>query len=223
MPLFFQFPGDTTTYARDDEFMLWPSLLVAPNLEPGSVGRNVYLPAGADWFDASDARYVGGFDAPAAASLNHTPVFVRAGAIVPKGPVMQYADAQPLRDVRLHLYPGPDTTFALYEDDGISPRHLDGEYLETEITRRDLPRGFACRILRARAGWAPPGDRSGWLDAHAFEGRPSIVTVNGVAVPEVASEEALGQAAQGWVLLPGRRLIVRVADSAAPLNVEVLR
>jgi alpha-glucosidase len=47
-PLLFEFPDDETTYTADDEFLLGPSLLVAPISRPGIEHRHVYLPAG-EW------------------------------------------------------------------------------------------------------------------------------------------------------------------------------
>lgn len=48
------------------------------------------------------------------------PLFVRAGAIVPVGPVNQYVDEKPNAPLTMHVYTGADGTFSLYEDDGVS-------------------------------------------------------------------------------------------------------
>jgi hypothetical protein len=202
--------------------MLGPSLLVAPVLQEGAAARTVYLPAGTDWFDAyTDTRYIGGINASVAAPLERIPLFVRAGAVVPKGPAMQFADEQPLRDIRVQLYPGPETTFHLYEDDGASFDYARGAYLDTSITRRDTASGMSCRIERGSGAWSPPAGRSWWLELHAF-GAPSSVTANGASLAQAASEAALGTMSQGWVRRDDGRVIVRVADAATAIDVVVL-
>jgi alpha-glucosidase len=220
-PALFHFPFDLSTSQQDDEFMLGPSLLVAPVLQEGATSRTVYLPAGSDWLDAStDMRHAGGLNVTVDAPLNTIPVFVRAGAVIPKAPVMPYVDASPLRNVFLHLYPGPSTTFTLYEDDGVSLQHASGAFLRTDITREDRTDGFFCAIRRAGGTWTAPAGRHWWLEFHATSQMPTSIDVNGEAVPQVASEAALWGVDRGWALA-GQRLVVRVPASAGDMETTV--
>src|SRR5262249_36951670 len=59
-PLAFHFPQDDSTFVIDDEFLLGPSLLVAPVLTAGATARWVYLPAGAAWIDERTDNPVAG-------------------------------------------------------------------------------------------------------------------------------------------------------------------
>src|SRR5690606_11023586 len=69
-----------------------PALLVSPVHEPGARSREVYLPAGTDWYDFhSGERQTGGGTISAAAPLARMPVFVKAGAIIPVGPAIQHS------------------------------------------------------------------------------------------------------------------------------------
>jgi hypothetical protein len=68
-----------------DQFMLGPSMLVAPVLVDKARSRKVYLPeAGTTWFDyVSGARYDGGKTHTVKADLDQIPIFAPAGAIIP--------------------------------------------------------------------------------------------------------------------------------------------
>jgi alpha-D-xyloside xylohydrolase len=116
--LFMDFPSDPAVKDLGDEYMFGPAFLVAPVTEQGQTSRRVYLPAGADWYDWwTDKRYTGGQWIDAAAPIDHIPLFVRAGSIVPMGvQVPSTATAQGLESIR--VYPGRDASFTLYDDDG---------------------------------------------------------------------------------------------------------
>ena len=81
-----------------------------------------------------------------AAPYDSMPVHVRAGAIVPTGPEIQYTSEKPADPLVLWVYAGADGDFTLYEDDGLtygyekgaSARiHPDAEHRQT---RGHLPR-----------------------------------------------------------------------------------
>jgi alpha-glucosidase len=55
-------------------------------------------------------------------ALNRLPVFVRAGAIIPKQAVTQSTSETPAGPLELHVYPGPDCRGYIYWDDGVSVR-----------------------------------------------------------------------------------------------------
>lgn len=82
-PLFVDFPEDDESWLVDDEFMLGPDLLVAPIVEAGVRGREVYLPPG-DWIDAwSGVLRSGRLRLDVDAPLQRIPVFVRENPRIP--------------------------------------------------------------------------------------------------------------------------------------------
>ena len=88
-----------------------------------------YLPKGADWYDFwTGKRYAGGQTVTLQTQLNRVPMFVRAGSIVPMGPVMQYVGEKQWDELELRVYPGADGTFTLYEDEGDSYNYEKGAY-----------------------------------------------------------------------------------------------
>jgi alpha-D-xyloside xylohydrolase len=88
-----------------------------------------YLPKGAEWYDFwTGKRYKGGQTVTLETQLNRVPMFVRAGSIVPMGPVMQYVGEKSWDELELRVYPGADGRFSLYEDEGDSYRYEQGVY-----------------------------------------------------------------------------------------------
>ena len=54
---------------------------------------SVYLPAGAQWYDYwTNAKLNGGQTITASAPLSHSPLYIKAGSILPLGPDVQYAN-----------------------------------------------------------------------------------------------------------------------------------
>ena len=94
-----------------------------------------YLPKGVDWYDFwTGKRYKGGQTVTLETQLNRVPMFVRAGSIVPMGPVMQYVGEKKWDKLELRVYPGADGSFTLYEDEGDSYNYEKGAYTLIPMT-----------------------------------------------------------------------------------------
>ncbi|WP_420139238.1 TIM-barrel domain-containing protein [Sphingomonas sp.] len=121
--LFMDFPKDPVAATVGDQYMFGPAFLVAPVTDQGATTRKVYLPAGSDWYDWwTNRKITGGQWIDAAAPIERMPLFVRAGSIVPLGaPIQNTATRQPLSEIR--VFPGRDTSFALYDDDGVTNQY----------------------------------------------------------------------------------------------------
>ena len=126
--LAFDFREDTKALNISDEFLFGPSLLVAPVMAAGATGRDVYLPAGADWYDFwTGARLHGGQTVHRDAPLDVLPLYVRAGTVLPLGAEEQYTGQYPDAPIELRVYPGSDGEVNLYDDDGTTYRYEKGE------------------------------------------------------------------------------------------------
>ena len=89
----------------------------------------VDLPAGSTGIDfETGKRFDGGQTIEAAAPLARMPLFVRAGAIVPRTVVQQYVDEQPGAPLTIDVYTGADGSFSLYEDAGRDYGYERGEF-----------------------------------------------------------------------------------------------
>jgi alpha-glucosidase len=139
-PLLYHYSDDPGTYQIHDQVLLGPFLMAAPIYHPGRTYRSVYLLRG-EWYDwwTGEKTTIAERGTPilADAPLERMPMYVRAGAIIPSGPALRYADERPLDALTLDLYPG-DGEFTLYEDDGHSFAYEQGQFCTTRYTlRRD--------------------------------------------------------------------------------------
>ncbi|MCY6490166.1 glycoside hydrolase family 31 protein [Leptolyngbya sp. GGD] len=132
-PLLYEYPNDSKTYHLHDQLLLGSHLMAAPVYRPGVEYRAVYLPEGT-WFDWwTGEKYEGNQHILAHAPLERMPMYVKAGAIIPMQPVMQYVDEHPIAQLKVRIYPGVGE-FTLYEDDG---RSLNPDYRTTTFQVND--------------------------------------------------------------------------------------
>ena len=149
--LAFDFPQDEKVYEIKDQYMFGPAIMVCPVTEPmcytkGSEPINnpptvkqIYLPKGCVWFDFwNGMRYDGGQTVEVPLTMEHIPLFVKAGSIIPiiKKNIESTAELQH-HTVTVLVYPGQDGSFVLYEDAGDGYGYEQGEYCCTEITYRE--------------------------------------------------------------------------------------
>ncbi len=182
--LWLHYPDDPTAVARGDEFLFGRDMLVAPVVEKGATSRRLYLPRGA-WYDFwTGERVQGGREIDRPVDLATMPLYVRAGAVLPMGPVKQYADEPSDEPVTLIVYPGVDGTSMLYEDDGISFDHRRGEWMRIELRWQDRTRRLSLRLAPG-SRMLPPSERrfnvrvagSAAMTPVVFAGRPVDVRI----------------------------------------------
>src|SRR5260370_26347432 len=115
--LWLHYPEDPGAVARGDEYLWGRDVLVAPVVEQGATSRKIYLPRGA-WYDFwTGERQEGGREISRAVDLETMPLYVRAGAILPLGPVKQYTGEPVGEPLTSSIYPGADGGFLLYDED----------------------------------------------------------------------------------------------------------
>jgi alpha-D-xyloside xylohydrolase len=136
-PLVMDWRTDPNTWNLGDEFMFGPAILVNPVLKANATKRSVYLPDAPAWYDfwSGQPRSAGDFEADA--PLNHIPLFVRAGSILPLGPEIEYATQDPAGPIELRIYRGADGKFDLYEDAGDGYGYEKGQHSVIPIRWED--------------------------------------------------------------------------------------
>jgi alpha-glucosidase (family GH31 glycosyl hydrolase) len=147
--LWLHYSDDEKARAVEDAYMFGDSLLIAPVLEAGAQQRKVYLPQGTWWDFWTAERVAGGKLITRNLDLETLPVYVKAGSIVPTGPVKQYALAPSADPIKLTIYPGADGRFSFYEDDGESFAHEHGDFTRLELQWQDASGNL---LLKRTAG-----------------------------------------------------------------------
>ncbi|MBQ0020059.1 MAG: DUF5110 domain-containing protein, partial [Bacteroidales bacterium] len=101
----------------------------------------VYLPAGAKWYDYwTNTLLDGGQTIKADAPISHSPLYVKAGSIIPVGPEVQYSNEKAWDNLNIVVYPGADADFTLYEDEGDNYNYEHGQYTTIPLHWSDKSR-----------------------------------------------------------------------------------
>ena len=133
-PLFLEYPTADDYYADDHVFLFGPDLFIAPVVTEKVDAEEIQLPPG-DWYDFWTAEKHSSTDQISLhPSLSETPIYVRAGAIVPMGPVVQDTSEKPNGPLELRVYPGDGCRGSLYEDDGLTFAYQKGDFFREEFT-----------------------------------------------------------------------------------------
>jgi alpha-glucosidase (family GH31 glycosyl hydrolase) len=93
--------------------------------------------------------------------LETMPLYVRAGAILPLGPVKQYVSQKVEQPLALRVFPGADGEFVLYEDDGSSFAYEKGQFSRIALHWNDKTRQLRASLV--------PGSRMLSETAREFE------------------------------------------------------
>lgn len=153
-------------------FTLGRDLMIAASPKPESPQRyDVCLPKGG-WYDYWTGRSVMaemGKTADSVAEaprIDRLPVFVRAGAIIPRQPLVQSLSETPKGPLELLVYPGDDCSGTIYFDDGKARAIERGAYLRQSF--RCINTDEALRIeFGAREGKLTPWWREIAMTVHA--------------------------------------------------------
>jgi alpha-glucosidase (family GH31 glycosyl hydrolase) len=144
--LWLHYPDDPAAVARGDVFLWGRDILAAPVVEQGAKERRLYLPRGV-WHDYwTGERHDGGREITRAVDLETLPLYVRAGAILPLGPVRQYTAEKVDEPLSIAIYPGADGRFLLYDDDGATFDYRKGHWLGIQMAWNDRQRRLSLRL-----------------------------------------------------------------------------
>ncbi|NHJ33179.1 MAG: DUF5110 domain-containing protein, partial [Asgard group archaeon] len=137
-PLYYLYPSNEFSYSFRDQYFFGTELLVAPIIAPmeSSVGisrKEIWLPEG-QWFDFNTGEYFfGNRILVNYYSKRETPIFAKAGAIIPISSDYHHTHLTNPEVIQLLVFPGSNNQFVLFEDDGVSQKYKTDNFTQTEI------------------------------------------------------------------------------------------
>jgi alpha-glucosidase len=178
-PTFAGVNGIVYTDPLSTQFMVGDSILIAPMLDPHETDINtnqplanpsqplraVYLPngPGVQWYAYQDnqapllAPVPGGSAFTYTAGLDLVPIYIRAGAILPMRELEQYVGQLAQNPLTFNIYPGADSTYTLYQDDGTTTQAQTNQVFRiTQISHTGMPGGQTIQVTRKVDNFTPP-------------------------------------------------------------------
>jgi len=223
-----EYQDNPTAWSKQNQYFWGDWLLVAPALSESATDVNVWIPPG-QWYDYfNGTKYTGPADIVVRAELDEIPVFVKAGAIIPMGPEIRYADELPLDEVTLDIYPvSGASTYTLYEDDGVTRDYMLNN--ACALTRYDYSNAdgtvtiaIGAADVRNPARYTPTLPRDYYCKLNHTESRPAQVKKDGIVLTEYDSETLLRSASEGWCYdSENDTLWSKVSDDGSGCTIEI--
>lgn len=177
-PLAFVAQDDPNTYDRSHEFMLGDHLLVSHVSEPGMKEKAIYLPKGNWYYYWDDTMFGGGELISIETPLDEMPLFVKAGAVVPRYPVMDFVGQFPVEEMVLNVYYNDEISHSiLYEDAGDNYGYLNG--ISNVIRFKLIAGRHEVRLKKKFIGNYEASYRRYRIIFHGIPFRPTEYTVDG--------------------------------------------
>ncbi len=207
-PLYYDWPEEDAAYTSKNEYVFGDQMLAAPVTTAGDkvsglAGETVWLPAG-EWIEwPTGKHFTGPITVERNFSIDQIPIYVKAGAIVPMQPAMLYTGQKPVDPLILNVWPlapGTSSSYAVYEDSGVSVEYQRGVFARTPIKAAQ-----SGDTLRVEIG-PVEGSYPGMMKTRSYQLRlpadwpPAAVTVNGKTLPQAQPGQSNGWSFEGNTL-----------------------
>jgi len=228
-PLYYDWPHEMPAYGAKNEYLFGDEMLVAPVVSPVDkvthlAEEKIWLPEGR-WYEwPTGKRMDGEGQADRSFTIDEIPVYVKTGAIVPMQPAILHTDDKPVDPLIVNVWPlddGQTSSYALYEDSGVSVEYQRGEFARTPIRAEQT--GDTLRVEIGPAAGSYPG----MLAERGYELRlpadwpPERVMANGVVVPHAGPDRKGGWSYVGNTLTTV--IPVAAASVRSKVTIEVQR
>jgi len=201
-PLYYDYPEDSEAYSNRDEYAFGDSMIVSPVVRPVDPAtqlakQSVWIPKG-EWVEWPSGKHLSG---PAMVersfSIDQEPVYLRAGAIVPMQPPMQYTGQKPVDPLIVNIWPLADrqsSSYALYEDGSDSESYKRGVYALTPISAIQQGDTLTVDIAPIQGNYPDMQTSRGYELRLPADWPPESVTANGESLALQPSDEIT----RGW-------------------------
>ncbi|MGA9672148.1 MAG: TIM-barrel domain-containing protein, partial [Terracidiphilus sp.] len=222
-PLYYDWPEEDSAYSSKGEYLFGNAMLAAPVVAPadkisGLTTEKVWLPKG-EWIEWPTGKHLTG---PATVertfSIQQTPVYLRAGAIVPMQPPMRYTGEKPVDPLIVNVWPlapGMSASYSVYEDSGVSVEYQHGVFARTPIKAAQTGDTLRVEIGPVEGGYLGMPKMRGFEVRLPADWPPAQVTVNSVAVKRAGPTGKGGWSFEGNTLttvvpVPGGSVATKV-------------
>lgn len=151
-PLYYYYPEIYDEPNYKNEYYFGQELLVAPITEPKEIVMNrsierVFLPKGT-WYDfKTGKKFLGNKRYIVFYKDEDYPVFASSGSIIPLADLEENLNVTNApKTMEIHIFPGKNNTYQLYEDDGITELYKEGYYTITTIDYNYLANNYTVII-----------------------------------------------------------------------------
>jgi hypothetical protein len=140
-PLYYDWPNADEAYTSKAEYSFGDSMIVDPVVAPVDptsklATEKVWLPEG-DWIEYfTGKRFTGPITLTRSFSIDQIPLYVRAGAVIPMMPKMQFTGEKPIDPLIVTVLPlkdGQSSSYSVYEDSGHAEDYQHGAFSRTPI------------------------------------------------------------------------------------------
>lgn len=227
-PLYYYWPAENNAYLGDQNgnypaYMLGDDMVVIPVVTAGynndTLARVLFwLPPGT-WINELTGDVVqGNITVQGVYDLSEVPRYVRAGAVIPKLPLVLGKTIgramQQYTSLEVHLYTIPGTSSGsvdLYEDDAVSTDYLNGKYATTTISFKRSAKQLQISVATPQGGYDEMPTQRDYTFRYTGS-PPTSVTINGAA----ASFSSTGGPNTWWYDGPCAQVVIQTA--VVPVN-----
>jgi alpha-glucosidase (family GH31 glycosyl hydrolase) len=228
-PLVYYYQNDHNVREMGNEKLIGRDILVAMVAGADQRQRDVYLPAG-DWINYETNERITSTgqtisNVPLYVNGKFTlPVYVRAGAILPKALVDdstmnilgKRSSGSPNTDLIARVYAnGTSSNFTDYEDDGETTAYKSGSVRTTQISQA-LSGGTETVTVGGSSGTytGAPSSRKNVVELVTNNTQASAVTLGGTALTQYGSKTTFDAASIGWYNAGGNLVVAKSASLA---------
>ncbi len=199
-PLYYDWPEESAAYSVRNEYVFGASLIAAPIVKPVDpqsklAAQSVWIPPG-EWIETATGTHLQGpAQVERSFALDQTPLYARAGAIVPMQPEMQSTGQLPVDPLIATIYPlqpAQQTSYTVYEDGGDAEAYQHGACAWTTIRARQEGDDLSVEFVPVRGTYSGmPRERRLRVVLPA-DWPPAAITVNGTSLAAAPSHDAVG-------------------------------
>lgn len=199
--MFLAFQNDPAVYNEGINFMFGDHMMVCNVVEKGATTREVYFPKTTDprekFYDFyTRQEYQPGEMISVPVDISSIPLYIHSGAIIPMSHnKLNNLMHEKTTGLDILMAPDVDSTFTLYEDDGMSNDYLKGDYLKTRIA---VKAGTRTIVSFTNKGSYKTAVETIALDMIHREKAPFYVEVEGREIPHFLYRPDFENAEEGW-------------------------